>query len=125
MLIPYLVFALHVFLFTGSTKGHSSAEVVGMERFRYAHEAFLSVLQRYAFPHFPNGYGDIYNLHFSFLHDQKIHSVLVCRSLEAVENPWTEHQDASQSTQPEHLWGLENKASEVWDENKSAIKCNC
>lgn len=66
MLIPYLVFALHVFLFTGSTKSHISAEVEGMERFRYAHGAFLSVLLRYAFPHFPNAYGDIYILHFYF-----------------------------------------------------------
>lgn len=62
---------------------------------------------------------------FVFLHDQKGHSVLVSRSLEAEENPWTEHQDTSQSAQPEHLWGLENKASEVWDENKSVIKCYC
>lgn len=49
----------------------------------------------------------------------------MCRSLEAEENPWTEHQDASKSTQPEHLWVLENKASEIWDENKSVIKCYC
>lgn len=62
---------------------------------------------------------------FVFLHDQKGHSVLVSRSLEAEENPWTEHQDTSLSAQPEHLWGLENKASEVWDENKSVIKCYC
>lgn len=33
---------------------------------------------------------------FLFLHDQKSHSVLVCRSLDA-ENPWTEHQAASRS----------------------------
>lgn len=114
MLIPYPVFALHVSLFTGSTKSHISAEEESMERFRYAHQAFLSVLPRYTFPHFPNAYGHIYILHdFVFLHDQKGHSVLLCRILEAEDNPWTEHQDPSQSTQPKHLWALENKASEI------------
>lgn len=34
---------------------------------------------------------------FLFLHDQKSHSVLVCTSLDAEKNPWTEHQDASRS----------------------------
>lgn len=34
---------------------------------------------------------------FLFLHDQKSHSVLVYRSLDAEKNPWTEHQDASGS----------------------------
>lgn len=62
---------------------------------------------------------------FLFLHDQKGLSVLLCRSLEAEENPQTEHEDSSQSTQPKHLWALENKASEAWDENKSVIKRYC
>lgn len=100
--------------------GHISASCAW-----YAHEAFLSVLQRYAFPHFPNAYGDIYILYFCFSAWPERPFCIVCRSLEAEENPWMEHQDTSQSTQLEHLWGLENKASEVWDENKSVIKCYC
>lgn len=73
---------------------------------------------------------------FLFLHKQKGHSVLVGRILEAEEKPWTEQQDTPQSTQPEHLRGLEGfccslvclggkkmKHLKFGIENKSVIKC--
>lgn len=128
VLIPYLAFALQVFMFSGNTKGHSSAKVVGMDRFRSAPEAFRNGLRRSAFSHLPNAYGDIYILHFSFS-VQKERSFCTCGQK---AGSWGEALDRAPGRPTEHAAGAspgagglsllaclpqwkEKEESEVWD----------
>lgn len=126
-LTPYLASALWVLLFSGRTKGHSSAKVVGMEWFRYTPEAFRNRLRRSAFFHLANAYGDIYILHFYF-------SAQTARSFWTFgQEPgsWREALDRAVRHPTEHTagaspwagvlsltclpWWKENEASEVPD----------